>query len=56
MILFTNDTAEDMRYMRAGIENVTITPETVAGGAGADSRPQGQLGLTEDYIVPITRT
>ena len=52
MILFTNDTAEDMGYMRAGIENGTVTPERLQEAMERILGLKAKLGLTEKYEFP----
>ena len=52
MILFTNDTAEDMAYMRAGIQNGTVTPERLQEALERILGLKAKLGLTEGYRFP----
>ena len=52
MLLFTNDTAEDMGYLRAGIENGTITPERLNEALERILGLKAKLGLTENYVFP----
>ena len=52
MILFTNDSAEDFGYMRAGVESGVITPERLQEALERILGLKAKLGLTESYAYP----
>jgi beta-N-acetylhexosaminidase len=52
MILFTNDSAEDFGYMRAGVESGVITPERLQEALERILGLKAKLGLTERYEYP----
>ena len=56
MLLFTNDTAEDMGYLRCGVENGTITQERLHEALTRILALKAKLGLTEDYRYPAPET
>ncbi len=52
MLLFTNDTAEDMAYLRAGVENGIITSERLDEALMRILGLKARLGLNEGYNYP----
>lgn len=52
MILFANDPEEDMGYVRAGLEDGTITPERLQEALERIMGLKAKLGLTENYEFP----
>lgn len=52
MLLFTNDSAEDIGYLRAGVEDGTISPERLHDALGRILALKAKLGLTESYQYP----
>ncbi len=52
MILFTNDTAEDLAYMKAGIEAGIVTKERLHEALERILGLKAKLGLTQEYQFP----